>query len=297
MNNINNKQLLQLLKQKLNALEKLEKQNDEFNRQLKILNGKLQESENFKSHFISNVTNEIINPFSSVMGLSKSIMNLKSKDLIKAPALASLIYSEAAFLDFQLSNIFAAAKIEAGEIAVESSTVNVQDVIESAIRKLKHEIDKKKLNVNIDVEINEGSEKLYYFKTDHEKLQLIIVNLLSNAIKASEEKQYVYIKAQLKNEKLILSITDNGCGIGNKELKRIFDRFHRINSNINSLNPGNGLGLSVVKGLIDILEGDISIDSTTGKGTVVTFIIPENSEAKEVFDSDLFGDMEEEETF
>jgi len=294
MKEISNKQILKLLKQKLDSLTLLEKQNEELNKELEILNNKLEESESFKSHFISNVTNEIINPFSSVMGLSKAIMKLKDNDLQKAPSLASLIYSEAAFLDFQLNNIFAAAKIEAGEIAFEVSTINISDLIENSIKKLQHDIDKKNIELTYKPEFTEGSEKLYYFKSDSEKLQLIVVNLLSNAIKSIDKNGKISINTKLDNGNLIIEITDNGKGINEKEKNKIFDRFTRIDTNINSLNPGNGLGLSVVKGLLDIIEGKIDIKSTVGKGTTVTVTVPEAVDTESVFDDDLFDDFDNE---
>ncbi len=294
MKEMSNKQILKLLKQKLDNLVLLEKQNDELNRELEVLNKKLEESEAFKSHFISNVTNEIINPFSSVMGLSKAIMKLKNEDLKKAPSLASLIYSEAAFLDFQLNNIFAAAKIEAGEIAFEVSTINITELIENSLKKLQHEIDKKKIEVVYNPELTEGSEKLYYFKSDNDKLQLIVVNLLSNAIKSIDKNGKIHINTKLENNNLIIEIIDNGKGINEKEKSIIFDRFSRIDTNINSLNPGNGLGLSVVKGLLDIIEGEIDIKSSVGKGTTVTVKVPEAVDTESVFDDDLFDDFDNE---
>lgn len=84
--------------------------------ELKQVNKKLEESEALKSHFISNITNEIINPFTSILGLSKTILAVKKEDWKKVISMVSLIHTEAFNLDFQLKNIFVAAKIEAGEI-------------------------------------------------------------------------------------------------------------------------------------------------------------------------------------
>ena len=98
----------------------------------------------------------------------------------------------------------------------------------------------------------------------------------------------------MNNGNLIIEITDNGKGINEKEKNKIFDRFTRIDTNINSLNPGNGLGLSVVKGLLDIIEGKIDIKSTVGKGTTVTVTVPEAVDTESVFDDDLFDDFDNE---
>ena len=104
---------------------------EELTEQLKIVNKKLEESEALKSHFISNIRNEIINPFTSIINLSKQILSMN--DLEKAKRNASLIHGEAFFLDFQLKNIFAAAELEAGETLPQIYTVNIQNTIKSLI--------------------------------------------------------------------------------------------------------------------------------------------------------------------
>ena len=95
-------------------MSELRKENDELLRSIQKVNEKLQDSERFKGHFISNITNEIVNPFSSVLALAENIRHLNESEIGVAHRLADLIYEEAFHLDFQLKNIFAAAMIEAG---------------------------------------------------------------------------------------------------------------------------------------------------------------------------------------
>ena len=294
MKEIKNKELIKLLKQRLDKAEVVEKENSYLLKQIEDLNIRLTEAEQFKSHFISNITNEIINPFSSVTGLAKTIMNLKGKDIEKAPVLASHIYSEAAFLDFQLNNIFAAANLEAGELLPEIAPVNIEEAINHSIGKLQYEMDKRNIKTDVSIEDPENSGRQYFFKTDPEKLKLIIINLISNAVKASKENGQIGIRAEVKGNNLTIKVSDNGNGIDKTELKRIFDRFYRSDKGINSLNPGNGLGLAVVKGLLDLLEGTIKIESEKGKGTTVTLILPEHDRDEQMFEEEgLFSDGDE----
>jgi signal transduction histidine kinase len=253
------------------ALEELQ----ELNRELRIVNKKLEESESLKSHFISNITNEIINPFTSILGLAKHILSVKKEDWKTVISMVALIHSEAFNLDFQLRNIFVAAKIEAGEIYPEILNVDVKTLLMNVLESFKFEAKKKYLDFSLTFDIKPPIGKTFYFKTDPEKLKLILSNLLSNAIKFSFEKQKIEIKTWLEQETLKISVEDRGSGISEENQKKIFDRFKRLDSGINSINRGHGLGLSINKAILDLLNGSIEIKSEIGKGSKFTFAIPE----------------------
>jgi len=297
MKELSNQQLIKLVKEGLKKLEAFQNENISLHKQVEDLNEKLIESEALKSHFISNVTNEIVNPFASVLGLSQNIMHLKGEELSKAPDLAALIYDESAFLDFQLGNIFAAARIEAGEMIPEIGPVDVERLLEEIVKKLSHEIEKKQLIIKIERPSGEALIKSQHFNTDHDKLKLALLNLFSNAVKFSAENSQIIVAFNLENDQLVLTITDEGIGMSDKELKRIFDRFHRLNRTINSVNPGNGLGLAVVEGLLYVLNAQIEIKSASGKGTQIVVFVPEISQAQASVDEDGLFNEEDEELF
>ncbi len=295
MTKINDKTLLHLLKEQLKKKRNLEKENKQLLKEVKKLNQKLLESESFKSHFISNVTNEIINPFSSVKGLAERIIHLKAGEMKKAHSLAKLIYSESAFLDFQLMNIFMAAHLETGEVKMEISEFDIPHLINEIIEYLKPEIDKKKIAIetNYYPSLSEGEKLL--FKTDREKLRFILVNLVSNAIKFSNDGSLVTIHIKTEGDNFEIKVQDEGIGISKENLNEIFDRFKRIDKKIHSLNPGNGLGLSIVDGLVDLMNGKIYIESEKGKGSIFTVVIPPATNSELLSDEDgLFIDDEEE---
>ena len=139
-------ELKRRFKQNIIALKEHKSLNDE----LRIVNKKLEESESLKSHFISNITNEIINPFTSILGLSKAILSVDKENWKKVVSMVALIHSEAFTLDFQFRNIFVAAKIEAGEIFPEIVNTDVTSIIESVIESFKLEARRKKLQVVFD---------------------------------------------------------------------------------------------------------------------------------------------------
>ena len=269
----------------------------EMTDELKEVNIKLQASEQLKSNFIANINNEIVNPFASVLGLSRNILDVKENDWHKAKYMAKLIYVEAHNLDFQLKNIFAAAQIEAGQVYPQLSRVDVVSLLEGVLEDFENDLASKRLKpVLIDKTKNNKNE--LYFKTDPEKLKLIFSNLVSNAIKFSKGSD-IKIVINKVNTSLVVSVTDYGIGISDKNKEIIFDRFTRLDTGINSINRGHGLGLSVVKAFIDLFNGDINIESTIRKGSTFTITVPEPSieEGVEGFSSEgnevFFGDDDE----
>ena len=263
----------------IRKLEKKTKENNEYikklSTELEIVNKKLKKSESFKSNFISNIANEIVNPFSSILGLSKNIISVKEKDYCKVKTMAELIYSEAFDLDFQLKNIFTAAKIESGETFPEIMNVDINKLVLSILNIYKYKVNKKSLSIIFNYDNNIELKNNSFFKTDSNKLKLILSNLLSNSIKYSNAANRIEIKIWRENNTLKIRLKDNGIGIDKKNLDIIFDRFSRIDTSINSINKGHGLGLSVTKALVNILNGEIEVTSKINTGSIFTISIPE----------------------
>src|SRR5512145_412189 len=140
------------------ALEELQ----ELNRELRIVNKKLEESESLKSHFISNITNEIINPFTSILGLAKHILSVKKEDWKTVISMVALIHFEAFNLDFQLINIFVAIKFEAGEINPEILNVDIKTIVENVLEAFKFEAKKKNITLNFYFNIETKADEIFY---------------------------------------------------------------------------------------------------------------------------------------
>ncbi|MBQ3689996.1 MAG: HAMP domain-containing histidine kinase [Bacteroidales bacterium] len=266
-----------------------------LNKQLLDLNQKLTESEAMKSHFISNITNEIINPFASILGLSKSIMECPETDVARMKRMATMIHGEAFNLDFQFKNIFAAAEIEAGEIQPNISVVNVGEIITSLFGQYTREIERKALRQVITNRMGDSNPVL--FRTDSDKLMLILSNLLCNAINFNRKEKRVEIAYGInENGELVVDVIDEGMGISEENLNIIYDRFKRLDNGINSLNRGHGLGLSINKAYIDLLNGRLEVKSKENEGSTFTVIIPESQEQNNDYSEEgnevFFGDEE-----
>ncbi len=293
MSNLSDRQLLRELRLRLEERKKLDDELTELSRDFQGVTKKLKESEALKSHFISNISNEIVNPFTSILGLSKAILSVEKNDWKKVVSMVALIHSEAFNLDFQLRNIFVAAKIEAGEIAPNITKVNIRSLVQTVIDSFN--IISRKMGIDIETQFNieHGFGKNFYFKTDSEKLKLVLSNLINNALKYSYKDSKVIVKLWVDDDVLNASVQDFGTGISEKNQKIIFERFKRLDSGINSINRGHGLGLSITKALLDVLEGNIEIQSQKGEGSTFTVNLPEAKNIIEGFSgegNDIFFD-------
>ncbi|HIJ84092.1 MAG: Histidine kinase [Magnetococcales bacterium] len=267
---------------------------------LEEVNKKLQTSEQIKSNFISHMKNEINNPLTSILGLSEQLKSgSMPPDLILA--IATSIHSEAFSLDFQLRNIFAAAEMESGETQLQVSLTDVLTLVKDAIDSFRHLIDDKHLTVTFTEKKNDDDQLL--FKTDTEKLSLILTNLISNAVEFNHENGAIKITTKVVNGKLNIKVKDTGPGIDPEQIHVIFDRFVQLESGVRKSHKGHGLGLSIVQALVEMMEGNITVDSVAkGKGAIFSVSIPEvetNTEAAafSVDGNEFFFDDEEVKAF
>ncbi len=293
MDNISDKQLLKEVRLRIEKARVNEEKLNALNEECQSLSRRLKDSEALKSHFISNITNEIVNPFTSIIGLSKSILSVEKQDWKKVVTMVAMIHSEAFNLDFQLKNIFTAAKIEAGEISPNVSKVNVRTLVQTVVDSFSVVARKMGIEIVFDYQIELGIGKNFYYKTDSEKLKQILSNILNNAVKYSYKNSKIIVKMWIDEDVLSISVEDFGTGISEKNQNIIFERFKRLDTGINSLNQGHGLGLSIAKALLDVLGGSINIKSQKGEGSTFTITIPESSTVVDCFSSegdDVFFD-------
>lgn len=266
------------------------------NHKLLEMNERLECSESLKSNFLSNIRNEINNPLNAIMGLSGQLAVIANgnEEII---SLSSLIRAEASQLDFQLRNIFMAAELEAGEVSPRCVKVHIASVLREIVDSFLHSAAKK--SVTLELAPQSGADNAVAV-IDFEKFQIIISNLLANAIEFSSNGGAVHVSCSVAGDgKLLINVQDQGVGIAPEDQQRIFDRFVQLDTGTTRSHLGHGLGLSITKALVELIQGKISLISTPGEGTVFTVIIPpctilddedSFSEAGNLF---LFDDMSE----
>jgi signal transduction histidine kinase len=262
-----NTELLAVIKERFEENEKMLAAERKLAQELNAVNNKLLASEQLKSNFLSNIRNEINNPLSAILELTKSIAEggLSQEAVIKY---ASLVYLEAFDLDFQLRNIFLSAEIEAGESPLSVSKVNIVSLIEGLVQSFTKKATKKGIDLRFS-----SNEKAIHFPSDNEKLHLILANLVANAIQFNKEGGSVDISIVHENDQCVIRIKDTGIGIPQDEFERIFDRFYQVESGSTKTYMGHGLGLSITKALLDIINAEISLESEVGIGSEFTITL------------------------
>jgi signal transduction histidine kinase len=280
MHHLTDEELLAELKKRISENQRNNTELKLLNEELLSVNAKLLESEKLKSHFLSNIRNEIINPLSSILSLSKNLStsNHLSENITREQA--TLIHEEAFSLDLQLANIFASAEIEAGELNPEFYIVNIAELFQSEIERFKDFAEKRKLVFEFENGLSQKPAD-FSFRTNPEKVKMILSNLLVNAVSCSFGPGKIIIRAEIVDEKLVFEVEDFGKGIAPENLQIIFDRFVQLNHDIYTENRGNGLGLSIIKTYLEFLNGNIDVKSEPGKGSTFTVTIPQPPEGME----------------
>jgi len=262
-----------------NQVSNLKAENEELVRNLYKVNEKLRDSEKLKGHFISNITNEIVNPFASVLALAENIRELKEGEIEYAHRLADLIYEEAFHLDFQLKNIFAAALIEAGNEEPKLAQISINELSVNIDQYFKSQLKKKDITLSVEIDHHNklASDVPSSFISDKAKLEMIVKNLISNAIKYSPDRSVINLNFVLGNGSLAIEVSDHGKGINHEDRKVVFDRFKQLDEKINSINTGHGLGLSIVQAYAELLGGKVSMNDNFEGGVRLMVTIPESS--------------------
>lgn len=235
---------------------------DEFDLIKKNLNAmasELKKSEVLKTDFISNVSHEIKTPVAVIKNYSSLLEN--ESDPQKRHAYAKQISLASTRLSDLVSNILKLNKLENQELLIEKKALRLDEILTDSILTFESAIEEKSLELECDFdEVIVHSSKSY--------LEIIWNNLISNAIKFTEPSGKIYASCKWDDGSAVVQISDTGCGINAETGKHIFDKFYQ--GETSHAGEGNGLGLALVKKVIDLIGAEISVKSELGKGTTFT---------------------------
>ena len=241
------------------------------NEQLKIDNIKSEEASLLKSQFLSNVSHELRTPLYGVIGMA-DIIESEYVELKKNKYFNALKFSSNYLLSL-INDVLNVYKIEDTKFELIYDNVEIRKEI-GVIRESLDIIAKSNKN-ELNIEVSDAVPQ--YIKTDLTRFSQILINLISNSLKFTKNG-VVSIKLQLLEEdtiqKIQIQIEDNGIGIPEEYLDKIFEKFVQVDVNLNEQYKGTGLGLSIVKRLVDLFKGEISVKSEMNFGTVFTIKIP-----------------------
>lgn len=237
--------------------------------QLHEHNEELERLNRAKSALLANTSHEIRTPLTSILGLAELIENEQLDEAeVKEHGRTLRVCSQS--LLALLNDVLDLAKIEANELVVERRECNPWSVASEVVDVLRHIADKK----GIDLRIEATSKQPATISTDPTRLRQVLLQLVGNALKFTEEGEVVvrFVEPERSSEQdsLVIEIRDTGIGVPEDERAHLFDRFHQADNSRKRRFGGSGLGLSVAHEILQLLGGDIQIESELGKGSVFT---------------------------
>ena len=251
-------------------LEEVKKSLLKFADDKKIEIEKLKDQEKYRREFIGNIAHELKTPLFTVQGYILTLLDreiddeeLKKKYLKRtSKGLDRLVHI---VRDLDLITTF-----ESGVKSIEKSKFDLIELIENIIDLFEMQVKKN----NISLSLDRDQSLTFFVEADKERIQQVLTNLIINSLKHSVEKGSIEISVnKLNKDKLIVDVTDNGEGIEEKHLPRIFERFYRIDKARNRKLGGSGLGLSIVKHIIQAHGERIFVESKYGVGSKFSFTL------------------------
>ena len=230
----------------------------------------LKEQENYRKDFIGNLAHELKTPLFTIQSYILTLLDGGLKDSEILPHYLKRSSKAVDRLIYLVKDLDLISQFETGIKSIESKPFNLVQIVNNVFELL--ELESKKNNISLVFD-KEYSEEITVVG-DEERIQQVITNLVTNSIKYGVKNGTTEISLhELNQEKIIVRITDNGLGIGKKHLPRLFERFYRVDKSGNRKKGGSGLGLSIVKHIIEAHQEKVYVESTKGVGSEFSFTL------------------------
>ena len=231
-------------------------------------------SEKLKTEFFSNLSHELRTPLNIIICtlqlLDKYTIGNDANEKERKFQKYSGIMKQNCYRQLRLvNNIIDITKLDAGFFELNLQNCNIVNVVESVTMSVAEYIKTKSIKLVFDTDIEEC-----ILSCDPEKIERVILNLLSNSIKFTRPGGSMMVNMYDKGENIIISLKDTGIGIPKDKLDIIFDRFRQVDRSLTRKQEGSGIGLSIVKSLVELHGGTISVKSEYGKGTEFIIVLP-----------------------
>ena len=245
----------------------LKKINSDKNLEIEMLKNQ----ENYRKEFIGNIAHELKTPLFTIQGYILTLLDggVTDKEIIKKYLKRTSKGVER--LTYVVKDLDLITKFESGMANLELKTFDIVFTIKNVFEQLEMRAKKN----NITLKINDEYFEPIYVYADEERIQQVITNLIINSLKYGVDRGVTEVSIDsLKKGKILIRISDNGEGIEQKHLPRLFERFYRVEKTRNRTLGGSGLGLSIVKHIIDAHNEKIFVESQTNIGSEFSFTLP-----------------------
>ena len=228
----------------------------------------LKKLEIMRKDFVANVSHELKTPITSIKGFAETLLESDMDSEAERNDFLNIIYTESHRLQLLIEDLLTLSKLEKENFPLVLTKTDLNALVEEVIPVIKQKAEEKQLSLSYHM------EKRITITADKERVKQIFINLLDNAINYTPSHGKVHLNVTTDDEWVYIRVTDNGIGIDQKALDRIFERFYRVDKARSRNTGGTGLGLAIVKHIVEVHEGDIEIESELNKGTTIQVYLP-----------------------
>ncbi len=242
----------------------------DVNQRLKNTNVRLEKAGRAKSEFLANMSHELRTPLNAIIGFS---------DLLKEGEPGPVNEEQLDFLNDinvsgihllqMINDILDLSKIEAGKLEVRRTEFELDEALQASSSMLRIQAEQKGLVLNIN-----STDDGLIASLDSGMVRQILINVLSNAVKFTPMGGKITLTASARDKNLVLRISDTGVGIPEEDLSKIFLEFYQVDGTYTRKHQGTGLGLALVRRMVELHEGTIEVESRVGEGTTFTLVFP-----------------------
>ncbi|MDP4181005.1 MAG: PAS domain-containing sensor histidine kinase [Bacillota bacterium] len=258
--------------------EKLKQANDE---NVRLLNEAI-EYDKLKTEFFTNISHEFRTPLNVILG---SVQLIESyKDINNSHEFNGKLFKNISIMRQNcyrllkiINNLIDITKIDSGFFDIHYQNCNIVDVIERVTLSVAEFIESKSITLTFDTDTEEK-----IMSCDINKIERIILNLLSNATKFNKPDGSIFVELHDIEDGIIVSVKDTGIGIPENKKEEIFERFRQVNSSLTKETEGSGIGLSIVKSLVEMHGGEISVNTSFGEYTEFLIRLPANLQPSDI---------------
>ena len=256
------------LRQTYEELERSMSELERYNEELKIANDKLQELDRMKSEFVSMVSHSLRAPVTNIsVAIELLVGSEVSGEDEQRKEMLEIIQGESARLTRLVQGVLIASRLEGGRLELKREPTDMRALSEKAIQSMEAGAQGYSLSLVC-------SDDLPKVCADADSVEEVLINLISNAIQYSPDSGKIQVQLVRQGDSVITSVIDEGIGIPQEELERVFERFYRVDGSDSGLTGGYGLGLYICKRLIEAQGGTIQARSTEGVGSIISFSLP-----------------------
>jgi len=229
-----------------------------------------------KSDFVANVSHELKTPLALIRLFAETLELGRVPSEEKAQQYYRVINKESHRLTQLINNILDFSRIEAGRKEYRFAPTDVARVVREVIESYRFQIEQQGFELKVDLE-----DDLPHVPADEEALGQALINLVNNAIKYSRESKTIHIEVRRDGSKVLVTVKDTGIGIPRSEQKKIFEKFFRGEDSLVHETKGSGLGLALVRHIMEAHGGSVEVESTPGKGSAFTLVLPVGKSGRE----------------